>query len=78
MELRQFVEFIARHLVDHPDQVSVEQEQKESSIIVKLKVHQEDIGKVIGRKGYTAQAMRVLLMAVAAKGGKRANLEIVS
>jgi predicted RNA-binding protein YlqC (UPF0109 family) len=74
--MREFLEFIAKHLVDHPDMVSLEQEEKENKVVFKLKVSEPDIGKVIGRKGRTAQAMRTLLAAVAAKEGKRAILEI--
>jgi predicted RNA-binding protein YlqC (UPF0109 family) len=76
MVMKEFVEFIAKRLVDHPDQVSLEQEEKENSIVVRLKVDQQDVGKVIGRKGRTAQSLRTLLAAVAAKDGKRAILEI--
>ncbi len=76
MTMKEFVEFIAKRLVDHPDQVSLEQEEKENSIVVRLKVDQQDVGKVIGRKGRTAQSLRTLLAAVAAKDGKRAILEI--
>jgi uncharacterized protein len=76
MPVKEFVEFIAKRLVDHPDQVSLEQEEKENSIVVRLKVDQQDVGKVIGRKGRTAQSLRTLLAAVAAKDGKRAILEI--
>jgi len=74
--MSEFVEYIAKRLVDHPEQVSLEQEEKENSIVVRLKVDQQDIGKVIGRKGRTAQSLRTLLAAVAAKDGKRAILEI--
>ncbi len=76
MPMKEFVEYIAKRLVDHPDQVSLEQEEKENSIVVRLKVDQQDVGKVIGRKGRTAQSLRTLLAAVAAKDGKRAILEI--
>jgi uncharacterized protein len=76
MAMSEFVEYIAKRLVDHPEQVSLEQEEKENSIVVRLKVDQQDIGKVIGRKGRTAQSLRTLLAAVAAKDGKRAILEI--
>jgi len=74
--MKDFLEFVAKHLVDHPDLVALDQEERDSKIIFKLKVGNEDVGKVIGRKGRTAQAMRVLLAAVAAKEGKRAVLEI--
>lgn len=74
--MREFVEFVARHLVDHPDLVMVEQEVKEDRVIFKLKVDNQDVGKVIGKNGRTAQAIRTLLGAVAAKEGKWALLEI--
>lgn len=74
--MREFVIFIAKHLVDNPEQVILDQEEKDGKVIFKLQVGQADVGKVIGRKGRTAQAMRTLLAAVAAKEGKRAILEI--
>lgn len=74
--MREFLEFIARNLVDRPDQVRIELAEKDSKAIFTLSVSEEDVGKVIGRKGRTAQAMRTLLAAVAAKEGKRAILEI--
>ncbi|MGB9773295.1 MAG: KH domain-containing protein [Bacteroidota bacterium] len=75
--MREFVEFIAKHLVDNPASVELVEEEKDGKIVFKLKVSETDIGKVIGKKGRTAQAMRTLLSAVAAKEGKRAILEIV-
>jgi hypothetical protein len=74
--MREFLEFIAKHLVDYPDSVVIEHEEKENRAIFKLKVAAQDVGKIIGRKGRTAQALRTLLAAVAAKEGKRAILEI--
>jgi uncharacterized protein len=74
--MREFIQFIAKHLVDNPEQVILDQEEKDGKVIFKLQVGQADVGKVIGRKGRTAQAMRTLLAAVAAKEGKRAILEI--
>ena len=74
--MKEFLEFIAKHLVDHPNTVGLDQEEKENKVIFKLRVSAEDVGKVIGKKGRTAQAMRTLLAAVAAKEGKRAILEI--
>jgi len=76
MKMEEFVGFIARHLVDHPDEVAIVLEEKDNKVVFKLKVGEADVGKVIGRKGRTAQAMRTLLAAVAAKEGKRAILEI--
>ncbi|MDD8016802.1 MAG: KH domain-containing protein [Bacteroidota bacterium] len=74
--MREFLEFIAKQLVDNPDSVQIAEEEKEGKVIFKIKVAQPDIGKIIGKQGRTAQAMRVLLSAVAAKNGKRAILEV--
>ncbi len=75
--MREFIQYIAQHLVDNPDKVVLDQEEKDGKITFRLQVGQPDIGKVIGRNGRTAQAMRTMLTAVAAKKGKRAILEIV-
>jgi hypothetical protein len=75
--MKEFIEFIAKQLVDNPDGVVVEEKlSEEKKIVLSLKVQSEDIGKVIGKQGKTAQAMRTLLTAVSAKEGKRAVLEI--
>ena len=76
--MREFIEFIAKHLVDHPEAVQVEQEGQNSTSGLKLKVGDKEVGKVIGRKGRTARALRTLPNAVAAKEGKQAMLEIIS
>ena len=75
--MREFIEYIAKQLVDNPEAVTLIDEEKEGKIVYKLKVGDADDGKIIGRKGRTAQAMRVLLSAVAAKNGKRAMLEVL-
>jgi len=76
--MKEFIEFIAKHLVDNPDQVEVEEKTpEERKIVLSLKVQSDDVGKVIGKQGKTAQAMRTLLTAIAAKEGKRAILEIL-
>ncbi|MBV6420246.1 MAG: hypothetical protein DAHOPDDO_01485 [Ignavibacteriaceae bacterium] len=76
--MKEFVEFIVKFLVDHPESVVVEETlTEENKISFTVRVKQEDIGKVIGKKGKTAIAMRTLLTAVAAKEGKRAILEIL-
>lgn len=71
------IERIARALVDDPGQVSVTSTQDGDTTSLELRVAQEDLGKVIGRRGRTAAAMRALLSASAAKTDKRAVLEIV-
>ncbi len=76
--MKEFIEYIARHLVDNPENVSIDEKApEENKIILSLKVQAEDVGKVIGKQGKTAQAMRTLLTAIAAKEGKRAILEIL-
>lgn len=76
--MKEFIEFIVKHLVDHPEHVSVDvKAQEEKKVILSLKVAPDDIGKVIGKQGKTAQAIRTLLTAAAAKNGHRAILEIV-
>lgn len=75
--MKEFIEFIARALVDHPDQVVVAEVEGEKTTVYELRVYQDDLGKVIGRKGQTAKAIRTLISAVSAKKGKRALLEIL-
>ena len=76
--MKEFIEFIAKHLVDSPDLVSIDEAfPNEKTIEMTLKVGPEDVGKVIGKQGKTAQAMRTLLTAIAAKEGKRAILKIL-
>ncbi len=74
--MKEFVEFIAKHLVDSPEAITLERTEKDGKIVFRLTVAEADVGKVIGRQGRTAQAIRVLLAAVAAREGKRALLEI--
>lgn len=75
--MKEFIENIARALVDHPDNVVVSEVEGEKTTVYELRVAQEDLGKVIGRKGQTAKAIRILISAVSAKKGKRALLEIL-
>ena len=74
---KELVEYIARSLVDNPDQVQVREQEGEQGTVLQLSVLQEDIGKIIGRQGRTARAIRTLIGAVSAKNKKRAFLEIV-
>lgn len=76
--MKEFIEYIAKHLVDNPDYVEVEEkEPEENKVVLALKVKPDDVGKVIGKQGRTAQAMRTLLTAIAAKEGQRVILEIL-
>lgn len=75
--LRDLVEFIAKSLVDDPAQVHVSEIEGETSVILELQVGPDDMGRVIGKGGRTANAMRTLVRVLAAKQGKRVTLEIV-
>jgi len=71
------VKFIAESLVDDPSQVHVTEVEGTSSTIVELSVSEEDMGRIIGKRGRVVNAIRTLLQVVAAKNGKRVTLEIV-
>jgi hypothetical protein len=75
--MKELIKYIAQSLVDDPDQVTVEEIEGGHSSVLELKVAKEDMGKVIGKKGKTAQAMRLILSAASAKIKKRAVLEII-
>ena len=75
--LKELIRTIAVELVDHPDQVEVREITTENNSVIELRVAKEDIGKVIGKEGRTAQSMRTILAAVSTKLGKRAHLDIV-
>lgn len=68
---------MARAIVNHPDQVQVEEVEGAAMIVLELSVNPDDMGRVIGKRGRVANAMRTLLRASAAKEGKRVNLEII-
>ncbi|HSC45482.1 MAG TPA: KH domain-containing protein [Candidatus Acidoferrum sp.] len=75
--MKELVETIARALVDHPDEVKVASVEGPQATVLELRVHPEDLGKVIGRQGRTAKAMRTLLGASGMKFHKRFTLEIL-
>jgi len=75
--VKELVELIARSLVDNPDMVQVSQLDGEQSSIIELKVAPDDLGKVIGKQGRTAQAIRVILGAAGMKLKRRFNLELI-
>jgi uncharacterized protein len=75
--MKDLVESIAKALVDHPDDVKVRSLDNEQATVLELRVHPEDLGKVIGRQGRTAKALRTLLGAAGLKTRKRYTLEIV-
>ena len=74
---QQFVEFVVGKLVDHPDQVSVKRTEDDRGVLLELSVAPDDLGRVIGRRGATAQRLRNILRALGAKNDARYNLKIV-
>jgi predicted RNA-binding protein YlqC (UPF0109 family) len=77
MPLKELIRAVAVELVDYPDQVVVTEVAGENNSVIELRVAKEDIGKVIGKEGRTAQSMRTILTAVSTKLGRRAHLDIV-
>jgi predicted RNA-binding protein YlqC (UPF0109 family) len=75
--MKELIEYIAKSLVDKPEAVAVRETQGEKTTIIELRVAQEDLGKVIGKQGRTAQSMRTILNAAGTKLGKRCVLEIL-
>lgn len=74
---QQFVEFIVKSLVSNPDAVSVERRIDEKGVLLELTVDPEDLGRVIGKRGATAQSLRTLLRALGTKNDARYNLKII-
>lgn len=75
---QQFVEYIVKSLVGHPDDVQVERLIDEKGVLLTLTVNPEDLGRVIGKRGATAQSLRTLLRALGTKNDARYNLKIVN
>jgi predicted RNA-binding protein YlqC (UPF0109 family) len=77
ISLKELIEFIARALVDKPDEVQVSEISGEQTVVLELRVAKDDLGKVIGKQGRTVKAMRAILSAASSKVRKRADLEIL-
>jgi predicted RNA-binding protein YlqC (UPF0109 family) len=75
--MKDLIAYIAKALVDKPEEVVVTETEGQHTSMIKLKVAREDIGKVIGRQGRTAQAIRTILSAASAKINKRSVLELI-
>ncbi|MDO8426587.1 MAG: KH domain-containing protein [Deltaproteobacteria bacterium] len=75
--MRDLIEYIAKALVDHPDKVKVTEIVGEKTSVIELAVAKEDLGKVIGKQGRTARALRTILTAASTKLRKRSVLEII-
>jgi predicted RNA-binding protein YlqC (UPF0109 family) len=75
--LKELLEFLARSLVDQPEQVRVEQIDTPDGVLLRLTVAKEDVGKVIGKQGRIARAIRTVVKASAVRDGRQATVEIV-
>ncbi len=73
---KEFLEYIVKNLVDHPDDVKIDRKVDEMGVLLTLKVHPEDMGQIIGRQGSTARAIRSLVRIVGLKSHARVNLKI--
>lgn len=74
---QQFIEYVVKNLVDHPDDVKISRTVDDRGVLLELTVNPDDLGRVIGRKGSTAQSLRNLLRALGMKNDARYNLKIV-
>ena len=75
--MRELLEYLAKSLVDHPEDVQVTETETDTTVVLELTVAKDDIGKVIGKQGRIARALRTIVKASAVKNGKRAIVEIV-
>ena len=73
---QQFLEYVVKSIVDHPDDVKIDRKVDEMGVLLSLKVHLQDMGQVVGRQGATAKAIRSLLRIVGVKNNSRVNLKI--
>jgi len=75
--MKELVLFLARHLVNNPDAVEVRETQRDTASVVELRVAQEDLGRIIGKQGRTAKAIRIMLNAAASRVNRKVVLEII-
>jgi uncharacterized protein len=75
--MQPFLEYVVKGLVQHPEAVTITPVEREGATVYELRLHQQDVGKIIGRQGLTINAIRSLLQAGSAKKGLRCTLEIV-
>jgi len=74
---KDFVEFIVKNIVEHPEDVVATRVVDEMGVLITLRVHKDDMGKVIGKNGQTAKSLRILLRVIGSKNNARVNLKIV-
>lgn len=74
---RDFIEYVVKSIVEHPDDVEVTQTTDNLGVLITLKVHKDDMGKIIGKSGQTAKSLRILLRMMGSKSNERYNLKII-
>ncbi|GGI06474.1 KH domain-containing protein [Egicoccus halophilus] len=77
MRAERVLEFVAKQLVDHPDEVRIEVDEDDREVVLELHVHDDDLGKVIGKRGRTAKALRSLVKAAGSLDDENVTVEIV-
>ncbi len=75
--LRSLLEYLAKSIVDNPDSVTIEEFESGKTVHLDLRVHPDDIGRVIGKRGRVANSMRAILRVVAARNGQRVEMDVV-
>lgn len=75
--MKEFIEYVVKHLIKNPESLSIEIVENDDKLVFQIRVKDSDLGQVIGRKGRTVFALRILVNALAAKEGKRAIVEIL-
>lgn len=73
----EFVKFVVQNIVDNPEDIEIERTVDEMGVLITLKVSKDDMGKIIGKSGQTAKALRILLRIIGSKNNSRVNLKIV-
>lgn len=76
--MKELVEFLVKSLVDHPEEVSLNQQEADDTLLMELKISPDDLGKIIGKNGNTINAIRTVLQAAASSHKKRARLEVIA
>ena len=77
MAIKDLAEYLVKALADHPEKVELEEREEDDTVLLELKIAPEDIGRIIGKSGYTINAIRTVLQTAASSRRKRARLEVV-
>lgn len=75
--MKEFIEYLVKNLVDQPEDVIVNCNENDKGVSIKLRVSQQDVGKVVGRKGQTIKALRTIILSICARLGHRVQLDLV-